>query len=147
VDEHAFTKNRITLNRRYVPNRKIITTVSGMESSANGGIHITSTTRKQEMYCETLRMKRSAAIRKKRRRMLTYGVELLHDNVRPHRAARTTALLKHFNWKLFDYLLTVLTSLRATTACSPSRRSYWDHSDSTIMRSWRKVSKRSRAHR
>jgi histone-lysine N-methyltransferase SETMAR len=35
--------------------------------------------------------------------MLTYGVMLLHDYARPHTAARTRALLKHFNWELFDY--------------------------------------------
>jgi histone-lysine N-methyltransferase SETMAR len=28
---------------------------------------------------------------------------LLHDNVRPHTAARTRALLEHFNWALFDH--------------------------------------------
>jgi transposase len=35
--------------------------------------------------------------------MLTYGVMSLHDNVRPDTAARTLALLEHFNWGLFDY--------------------------------------------
>jgi transposase len=34
--------------------------------------------------------------------MLTYGVLLLHDNERLHRAVRTRALLEHFNWELFD---------------------------------------------
>jgi transposase len=33
--------------------------------------------------------------------MLTYGVVPLHVNVRPHTAARTRALLEHFNWELF----------------------------------------------
>jgi histone-lysine N-methyltransferase SETMAR len=28
---------------------------------------------------------------------------LLYDNARPHRAARTRALLEHFNWELFDH--------------------------------------------
>jgi hypothetical protein len=28
---------------------------------------------------------------------------LLHDNTRPHTAARTRALLEHFNWELFDH--------------------------------------------
>jgi hypothetical protein len=28
---------------------------------------------------------------------------LLHDNARPHTAARTRALLEHFNWELFDH--------------------------------------------
>jgi hypothetical protein len=36
--------------------------------------------------------------------MLTYGVVLLHDNERPHSAARTRALLE-LNWELFDHPL------------------------------------------
>jgi hypothetical protein len=35
--------------------------------------------------------------------MLTSGVVLLHDNVRPHSAARTRALLEHSNWELSDH--------------------------------------------
>jgi histone-lysine N-methyltransferase SETMAR len=35
--------------------------------------------------------------------MLTSGVVLVHDNARPHTAARTRALLKHFNWELLDH--------------------------------------------
>jgi hypothetical protein len=35
--------------------------------------------------------------------MLTSGVVLLHDNARTHTAARTRALLNHFNWELFDH--------------------------------------------
>jgi transposase len=35
--------------------------------------------------------------------MLTSGVVLLHDNVRQHTAARTRALLEHFDWELFDH--------------------------------------------
>jgi transposase len=35
--------------------------------------------------------------------MLTYSVVLLHDNARPHTAARTRALLEHFNWELLDH--------------------------------------------
>jgi transposase len=35
--------------------------------------------------------------------MLTSGVVLLHDHARPHRAARTRALLEHFNWELLDH--------------------------------------------
>jgi hypothetical protein len=34
--------------------------------------------------------------------MLTKGV-LLHDNVLPHTAARTNALIKLFNWEIFDH--------------------------------------------
>jgi hypothetical protein len=35
--------------------------------------------------------------------MLTSGVVRLHDNVRPHTAARTLAQLEHFNLELFDH--------------------------------------------
>jgi histone-lysine N-methyltransferase SETMAR len=35
--------------------------------------------------------------------MLTYGVALLHEKASPHTAAHTRALLKHFNWALFDH--------------------------------------------
>ena len=39
------------------------------------------------------------------RGMLTKGVVLLHDNARPHTAARTNALIKLFNWEIFDHPL------------------------------------------
>jgi transposase len=35
--------------------------------------------------------------------MLTPGLVLLHDNARPHTAARTRALLERFIWELFDH--------------------------------------------
>jgi transposase len=35
--------------------------------------------------------------------MLTYGVVLLSTNARPHTAARTRAMLEHFNWAFFDH--------------------------------------------
>jgi transposase len=35
--------------------------------------------------------------------MLTKGVVLLHDNARPHTAPRTNALIKLFNWEIFDH--------------------------------------------
>jgi hypothetical protein len=35
--------------------------------------------------------------------MLTYGIILLHENTRLNTAARTLALLEHFNWELFDH--------------------------------------------
>jgi transposase len=33
--------------------------------------------------------------------MLTKGVVLLHDNMRTHTAARTSGLIKLFNWEIF----------------------------------------------
>jgi hypothetical protein len=35
--------------------------------------------------------------------MLTKGIVLLHDNVRPHTAAHTKALLQQFNWEIFEH--------------------------------------------
>jgi histone-lysine N-methyltransferase SETMAR len=34
---------------------------------------------------------------------LSSGVTLLHDNVRPHAAARTQAMLQEFGWEVFEY--------------------------------------------
>jgi transposase len=36
-----------------------------------------------------------------RRGMLTKGIILLHENAWPHTVARTNALIKFFNWKIF----------------------------------------------
>jgi transposase len=57
-----------------------------------------------EVYCETLKKLRRA-IHNQRCGMLTYGVlvVLLHNNANPHKAARTRALLEHFNWELLDH--------------------------------------------
>jgi histone-lysine N-methyltransferase SETMAR len=35
--------------------------------------------------------------------MLTKSIVLLHDNMRPHTAARTNTLIKLFNWGIFDH--------------------------------------------
>jgi hypothetical protein len=37
------------------------------------------------------------------RGMLIKGVVLLHDKARSHNAARTNALIKLFNWEIFDH--------------------------------------------
>jgi histone-lysine N-methyltransferase SETMAR len=37
--------------------------------------------------------------------MLTSDIVPLHDNARPHTAARTRALLEYFNWELFEHPL------------------------------------------
>jgi transposase len=58
------------------------------------------TTITSEVYCKTLK-KMLRVTENKRYGMLTSGAELLHDNVRSQRAARTRALLEHFNWELF----------------------------------------------
>jgi hypothetical protein len=55
-----------------------------------------------EVYCKILK-KLCRAIQNIRYGMMTCGVVLLHDNVHPHTAARTQALLEHFDWELFDH--------------------------------------------
>jgi hypothetical protein len=35
--------------------------------------------------------------------MLTKGIVLLHDNTWPHTVACTNALIKLFNWEIFDH--------------------------------------------
>ena len=35
--------------------------------------------------------------------MLAKRIVLLHDNARPHTATRTNALIKLFNWEIFDH--------------------------------------------
>jgi hypothetical protein len=60
------------------------------------------TTIKLEEYCKTLK-KLHWAIQNKRCGMLASGVELLNDNIHPHTAACTPALLEHFHWELFDH--------------------------------------------
>jgi hypothetical protein len=37
------------------------------------------------------------------RGMLIKGIVLLHDKARSHNAARTNALIKLFNWEIFDH--------------------------------------------
>ena len=60
------------------------------------------TTVTSEVYCETLHKLRKL-IQNKRQGMLSKGVILLHDNAWPHTAARTNALIKLFNWEIFDH--------------------------------------------
>jgi transposase len=93
------------------------------------------TTITSEVYCETL-WKLHRAIQNKRCEMLTSGVVLFHDNERLHTAAHTWALLEHFNWELFNHPPYSPDFTPVTTICFPTWRNGWDHSTSTIMRSW-----------
>jgi histone-lysine N-methyltransferase SETMAR len=61
------------------------------------------TTITSDVYCETLKKKLLRTIQNKMYGMLISGVVVLHDNTRPHTAARTRALLQYFNWELFDH--------------------------------------------
>jgi histone-lysine N-methyltransferase SETMAR len=69
--------------------------------SVDGGIHATMDHNNVSSVFRNTKILRRA-IQNKRHGMLTYGV-LLHDNARPHTAARTRALLEHFSWELFDH--------------------------------------------
>jgi hypothetical protein len=57
-----------------------------------------------EVYFETLNNRRRS-IQNKRCRILTKGVVLLHDNARPNTASHTNALIKLFDWEIFDHPL------------------------------------------
>jgi histone-lysine N-methyltransferase SETMAR len=61
------------------------------------------TTINAESYCETLR-RLWYAIQNRRWSLLSSGVMLLHDNERPHAAARTKAMLQEFGWKVFEHI-------------------------------------------
>jgi hypothetical protein len=54
-----------------------------------------------DVQCKTL-IKLYKAIQQ-RSGMLTYSIVLLHDNARPHTAARNRVLQEHLNWELFDH--------------------------------------------
>jgi len=84
------------------------------------------TTITSEIYCETLNKLRRS-IQNKRRGMLTKGVVLLHDNTRPHTAARTG--------RFSTTLLTVRTWLQAIIISSPRWMSGWLPSASTPTKS------------
>jgi histone-lysine N-methyltransferase SETMAR len=54
------------------------------------------------VYCDTLQKLRRA-IQNKRRVMLSRGVVMLHDNVRPHAATARQDLIATFGWEQFDH--------------------------------------------
>jgi transposase len=99
---HIHQTSRKSLNKPCLPARKLMETVFWvrkrmlMVEFMQQGTTITS-----EVYCETLKRNVRRTIRNKRRRMLTPGVVLLHNNARPHTAPRTREQLEHFNWELF----------------------------------------------
>jgi CDP-diacylglycerol pyrophosphatase len=100
---HIHQTCRKSSNKHRLPARKLTVTVFWDRKEVTMvEFKQQETTITSEMHCETLRKLRTA-IQIKRRGMLTYGVVLLHDNVRPHTAARTRALLQHFNLELSDH--------------------------------------------
>jgi len=60
------------------------------------------TTITADVYCEML-TKLRRAIQNRRRGKLSSGIVLLHDNARPHTAARTKEKIRDFGWELFDH--------------------------------------------
>jgi hypothetical protein len=78
------------------------------ERNADGGIHATRDHNNVRSALQKTLKKLLRVIQNKRYRMLTSNAVFLHDNARPHKAARTGALLEHFNWELFDHCLTLL---------------------------------------
>jgi histone-lysine N-methyltransferase SETMAR len=100
---HTHSPNKPKKFKQTLSNRKIMATVFWDRK----GILLTEfmapgPTITSEVYCETLHKLRRS-IQNKRCGMLTKGVILLHDNARPHTAARTKALLQQFNWEIFEH--------------------------------------------
>jgi hypothetical protein len=98
--------------------RKLMAAVFWHRRSTDGEIHATRNRNNlRSVLRNTKKLRRN--IQNKIHGMLTGGVVLLHDNARPHTAARTRALLEHLNWELTT-LLTALTLLRANNTRSPT---------------------------
>jgi hypothetical protein len=59
------------------------------------------TKKKSQLYCETLK---KSALGHSEQKTWNANIQYStpHKNARPHTAARTRALLEHFNWELFD---------------------------------------------
>jgi histone-lysine N-methyltransferase SETMAR len=103
IHTHTHTPNKSKKFKQMMSARKLMGTVFWdrkgvlMEELVQQGTIITS-----DMHCETLKILRMA-IQNKWHGMLIFGVLLVHDNARPHTstAARTRALVEHFNWELF----------------------------------------------
>jgi hypothetical protein len=98
-----------------------------------------------DVYCETLK-KLHRAIQNKKCGMLTSSVLLLQTM----RVCIQLLALEH-SWSIstgncLTTLLEALISLRATTNCLQTWSTGWDHSASTTMRSWWKMSKCGWAH-
>jgi transposase len=78
--------------------------------------------------------------------MLTSGVVLLHDNLCPHTAACTWALLENFNWEYSDHPPYSPDLILSNYHLFIYLKNLLDHSNTAIIRWW-KVSKRGWAQR
>jgi transposase len=72
----------------------------GNERRTDGGINMMRYLNNVRSVLRNIKI--CAGSSRKKCGMLSYGLVLLHGNVRPHTAARIRALLKQFNWELFD---------------------------------------------
>ena len=105
MDEHAFSQQAQEIQTNTVEQKKMMASVFWDRKGVLLREFIAlGTTVTSEVYRET-RNKLRRSIQNKRRGMLTKGVVLLlHDNARPHTAARTNAVIRLFNWEFFDHL-------------------------------------------
>jgi hypothetical protein len=80
-------------------------------------------TLKSDVYCGTVTKRLLRIIQNQRCGMLTSNIVHLHNNVHPHRVARTRALLENFDW-VFDHL-----------PCSPGL-ALSDYHPATYLKNW-----------
>jgi hypothetical protein len=72
---------------------------------------------------------------------LSSGVMLLHDNARPHAAARTQAMLQEFGWEFLSIQHIVQTCPKVIFNCSQNWRNFWVADASKAMKKWRMPSR------
>jgi hypothetical protein len=125
-DAHTLTKQSLTtLNKCFLSQSRML-----MVEFMQQGTTITS-----EVYCQALENYVGP--------FRTKGLECSSMKIR----VRMQLLALEHCWSIsagscLTTLLTSLISLQATATCLRTWRTGWDHSTSTIMRSWRKLSKR-----
>jgi histone-lysine N-methyltransferase SETMAR len=102
VDAYNSHNKRKSLNKPCLPVRKLATVFWDRKGVLMVEFMQQGTTTTLELYCETLKKMRGG-LPNKRRAMLTSSIVIFHDTARPHTAARTRALLEHFNWVLSDH--------------------------------------------
>ena len=100
---HTHSPNKPKKFKQTLSNKKMMATVFWDHK----GILLTEfmtpgTTISSEVYCETLNKLRRS-VQNKLCGMLTKGIILLHNNAQPHTASRTNALIRLFNWEIFDH--------------------------------------------
>ncbi|GBM15856.1 Histone-lysine N-methyltransferase SETMAR [Araneus ventricosus] len=100
---HTGSPNRLRKARQTLSARKLMVTVF---RDAQGILLIEFMTRgttiNSEVYCRTLK-KLKRTNQNKCCSLLSSGVELLHDNARPHTAVRTGEVLHKFKWDVFQH--------------------------------------------